>query len=124
MSAELPADSVLSAETFTMLNNEPDRAVRWNTLLIHTNANANDLVQAVVEGKISADSNDYGALYKATDNPRTLKYQVLKRIEKFVRTLMDDQDEIFDEEVNDDQNAAKLRDWLKADINFTESDHF
>lgn len=125
LSAEQPADSVLSAETFKKLNNKLDRAVRWNTLLIHTNANANNLVQAIVEGKISPDSKDYGALYdKATNNPRTMKYQVLQRMEKFVRTLMDDHDEIFDEDMNDDQNAAKLRNWLRTANNFTESDYF
>jgi hypothetical protein len=57
-----------------------DRAVRWNTFLVHINLNAHDVIDSVTSRPLDTDSRDFAQLRtKFTDNVRSFKNKTVDR---------------------------------------------
>jgi hypothetical protein len=67
-----------------------DRAVRWNTFLIHVNLNAHDVIDSVTNRPINTDSNEFGQLRtKFADNVRSFKNKTLDRFVTHINELLE-----------------------------------
>lgn len=66
-----------------------DRAVRWNTFLVHVNLNAHDVINSITPHPIDTDSYDFTQLRcKFADNVRSFKNKTLERFLAHVRELI------------------------------------
>jgi hypothetical protein len=90
-----------------------DRAVRWNTFLVHVNLNSHDVIDSVTNHPIDADGNDFAQLRsKLTDNVRSFKNKTLNRVFTHITEL------IKHEPWLKDASDSDFKDRLSQNFNF------
>ena len=67
-----------------------DRIIRWNTMLLHTNLNATDLIRHVFGERIDVDSQDWDwARNKILENHRSYKSKTMQLVKQLVERLIE-----------------------------------
>ena len=67
-----------------------DRIIRWNTMLLHTNLNATDLIRHVFGERIDVDSQDWDwARNKILENHRSYKSKSMQLVKQLVERLIE-----------------------------------
>ena len=90
-----------------------DRAVRWNTFLVHVNLNAHDVIDSVTNRPIDTDSNEFGQLRtKFTDNVRSFKSKTLDRFVTHISGLLEQETWLKD------ASDAGFKDCLSQKFNY------
>ena len=85
-----------------------DRIIRWNTMLLHTNLNATDLIRHVFGERIDVDSQDWDwARNKILENHRSYKSKTMQLIKQLVERLIE-QDPTLNE-LSSDCFLAKMQ---------------
>jgi hypothetical protein len=109
-----------------------DRAVRWNTFLVHINLNSHDVIDSVTSHPIDTDGRDFGQLRsKLTDNVRSFKNKTLDRVLIHVGELIKQEPWLKDASDSDFRNRLgqkfNFQNWafcfyyMKGYVNFEAS---